>query len=115
MIVGQKVVCVNDRFDPDIAKFYIALPKKDVVYVIREVKIGVSPAGSPGEVCIYLIALNNPRSNEPPFPERGFNAERFRPLDEVQEEARRQQGQGRDDGRELVEVAVPTHEKPVFY
>jgi len=87
-------VCVDDRFDPEIAKFYTSLPKKDVVYVIREVKLGVSPQNTPGEVCLYLIGLVNPRSSTPPFPERGFNSERFRPLEEVQEKARQSQGQG---------------------
>jgi hypothetical protein len=94
---------------------YVALPKRDAAWVVRDVKIGASAEGTLGEVCVCLVGLRNPLSNVPPFPERGFNAERFRPLDEVLEEARRRQGRGRDDGREMVEVAVPTHEKPAFY
>ena len=42
MIVGQKVVCVDDKFEDWVHQFYTALPKKDTVYVIREVKIGVN-------------------------------------------------------------------------
>lgn len=85
MIVGQKVVCVDDKFHPSVAQFYTALPKKDLVYVIRRVSLGVSINGDPGEVCLHLIGLNNPRSNKPPFPERGFNSERFRPLNEKED------------------------------
>jgi hypothetical protein len=33
-------------------------------------------------VCLYLIGLENPKSTTPPYPERGFNAERFRPLED---------------------------------
>jgi hypothetical protein len=29
-----------------------------------------------------LIGLENPKSTTAPFPERGFNAERFRPLED---------------------------------
>jgi hypothetical protein len=85
MQVGQKVVCINDQFDAGIFQFYTALPKKDVVYVIREVKVGVNLKGEMGEICVYLIGLVNPKSTQPPFPERGFNAERFRPLEELQQ------------------------------
>jgi len=31
MIVGQKVLCVNDQFALGTGKFYVALPKKDAV------------------------------------------------------------------------------------
>jgi hypothetical protein len=85
MQVGQKVVCINDEFPDAIAEFYTMLPKKGLVYVIREVVLGINPQGQPGEVCLYLIGLVNPRSTTPPFPERGFSSERFRPLDEVQQ------------------------------
>jgi hypothetical protein len=88
MIVGQKVVCVDDKFPLEILKYYTALPKKDSVYVIRQVQIGVNWKMEEGEVCLYLIGLNNPKSTTPPFRERGFNAERFRPLDEIKDHAK---------------------------
>ena len=66
-----------------ISKYYAALPKAGVTYVIRNVSVGVNWSGEPGEVCLHLIGLVNPRSTTPPCPERGFNAERFRPLDEL--------------------------------
>jgi hypothetical protein len=87
MVVGQKVVCVDDNFPPEVAQFYIALPKKDQIYVIRNVVMGVNWKAEPGEVCLYLVGLNNPRSDKPPFPERGFNSERFRPLNSDEDTA----------------------------
>ncbi|HYE31606.1 MAG TPA: hypothetical protein VEH27_09265 [Methylomirabilota bacterium] len=106
MIVGQKVVCVDDKFPLGIEKFYTALPKKDVVYVIREVKIGVNMAGEPGEVAVYLVGLVNPKSSKAPFPERGFNAERFRPLEEIQEKNRARRGEG--EAKEELADAIST-------
>lgn len=85
MVVGQKVVCVDDVFPANIGLFYRELPKKDVTYVIRAVKIGVNFKGEAGEVCLYLIGLTNPTSSTPPYPERGFNSERFRPLNEKED------------------------------
>jgi len=78
------VVCVDDKFTPEQREFLTALPVKDVVYVIRAVRVGVNWRGEPGEVCLYLIGLHNPLSDKPPHPERGFNSERFRPLEEAQ-------------------------------
>ena len=85
MTVGSKVVCIDDKFPLGIEKFYTALPKAGVVYVIREMSVGVSLQGEEGEVCVLLVGIHNPRSSTPPFPERGFKAERFRPLDEMKE------------------------------
>ena len=94
MTVGSKVVCVDDKFPLGIEKFYTSLPKAGVVYVIREMSVGISLQGEEGEVCVLLVGLNNPRSNKPPFPERGFKAERFRPLDELKEKSARQVAEG---------------------
>ena len=91
MTVGSKVVCVDDKFPLGIEKFYTALPKAGVVYVIREMTVGISLQGEEGEVCVLLVGLNNPRSTTPPFPERGFKGERFRPLDEMKERNSRKQ------------------------
>lgn len=85
MCVNQKVVCVDDKFHPALAKHYTALPVKDQVYVIRQVSLGVNWQGVAGEVCLLLVGLHNPKSSKAPFPERGFTSERFRPLDEKAE------------------------------
>lgn len=88
MTVGTHVMCINGQFPLGIEKFYTALPKEGVVYVIREMKVGVNFTGEEGEVCVYLVGLHNPRSSTPPHPERGFNAERFVPLEELKERNR---------------------------
>ncbi len=85
MEVGQKVVCVDDNFPKAVILLYKSLPKKGQIYVIRDVVLGVNWKSEPGEVCLYLIGLNNPKSTTPPYPERGFNAERFRPLEEMKQ------------------------------
>lgn len=100
MIAGAKVVCVNDVFAPEIARFYRVLTKKDVIYVVRDVVLGVNDRGEPGEVCLYLVGLNNPHSDKPPYPERGFNAERFRLLETLTE--REQAAAGRPDEAPLI-------------
>ncbi len=81
---GQKVVCVDDVFPQPLASYYLALPKKDAVYVVRGVSVGISPEGGEGEIAITLIGMKNPRSSKPPHPERAFNAMRFRSLEEMQ-------------------------------
>jgi hypothetical protein len=78
---GQKVVCVDDVFPEAIKRFYWKLPVKGVTYTIRDLVPGIDPAGAPGEMCVYLTELLNPCSDKPPYPERGFKAERFRPLE----------------------------------
>ncbi len=82
MMVGQKVVCIDDNFCSAIRKLYTHLPVKDVTYVIRNVELGANPKGEPGEVCLHLVGMVNPPGTVAPFRERGFNAERFRPLDD---------------------------------
>ena len=84
-ITGQKVVCVDGSFPLGIEKFYTALPQQDTVYVVR----GMAPAvgfNMQEELAVYLVGLHNPCSDQPPYPERGFKCERFRPLDELTEE-----------------------------
>lgn len=78
---GSKVVCINDQFPTDILPFYTNLPIKDRIYIVRDLGIGVALNGEPGEVVVYLEGLPNPCSTTAPFPERGFNAERFRELE----------------------------------
>ena len=83
---GQKVVCVDDVFPDAIKRFYWKLPIKGVTYTVRDLIPGIDPRGEPGEMCVYLVELINPCSDKPPYPERGFRAERFRPL-ETEDEA----------------------------
>jgi hypothetical protein len=83
MNVGQKVVCVDDAAPLHLRQYYTTWIKKGTVYVVRGVFLGVDyQSSSPGEVGVYLLGIHNPLSNVPPFPERGFNAQRFRPIEE---------------------------------
>jgi len=91
MQVGSKVVCVDDQFPKELAQFYWRFPIEGPIYTIRDMGVGVSINGEPGEVYVLLEGIENPRSTQVPYPERGFNAERFRqiepPADEVEAEA----------------------------
>ncbi len=82
---GQKVACVDDRFPLGIEKLYSALPKKDEIYTVRDLVPGVSLSNSEGETAIYLVELVNPSNSH--GIEYGFNAERFAPLETVDETA----------------------------
>lgn len=89
MVSGTKVVCVDDRFPPEIFIYYTNLPIKDKVYTIRDVEVGVGINGEAGEIAVTLVEISNPVSKVPPHRERGFKVERFRELEpevEVEEE-----------------------------
>jgi hypothetical protein len=103
MQVGSRVICINDKFEPWITKFYISLPKKDEIYVVRHVTLGISIKGEEGEVAICLRGLHNPKSNVSPFQERAFNAERFRELEPPPVIADEEETEMADE-RELVEI-----------
>ena len=81
---GQKVACVDDNFPLGIEKLYKALPKKDEIYTVRDLVPGVSLNNSEGETAIYLVELVNPSNSH--GIEYGFNAERFAPLNTVEDE-----------------------------
>jgi hypothetical protein len=89
MVSGTKVICVDDRFPPEILIYYTNLPLKDKVYTVRDVEVGVGLNGEAGEIAVTLAELANPVSEAPPHRERGFKVERFRELEpevEVAEE-----------------------------
>jgi hypothetical protein len=84
--VGDKAVCVDDKFPPDIGKLYDALPVKDVTYVVRDIRLGINLTLE-GDVSVLLIGLVNPKADSKASLERGFRADRFRPLEELQNES----------------------------
>jgi len=89
VVSGTKVICVDDRFPPEILIYYTNLPLKDRVYTIRDVEVGVGLDGEAGEIAVTLVEIANPNSKMPPHRERGFKIERFRELEpevEVAEE-----------------------------
>jgi hypothetical protein len=77
---GQKVVCVNGQFPLGIEKFYAEVPKEGNTYTIRDIVPGISFRLEEGEVAVYLIEITGPLNVHDI--ERGFNAERFAPLDQ---------------------------------
>lgn len=81
MVSGTKVVCVDDRFPPEIFIYYTNLPIKDKVYTIRDVEVGIGLNGEAGEIAVTLVEISNPVSKVPPHRERGFKVERFRELE----------------------------------
>lgn len=100
---GQRVVCINDDFEPWVYDIYRALPKKDKIYTVRSVGIGrsnptfavnddaeIKLTGAEFDMLILLKELNNPDDPHSSVKqELGFRAERFAPLQEetVEEEA----------------------------
>ena len=98
--VGDKVVCVDDKFPPDISELYTALPVKDVTYVVRDIRLGINLTLE-GDVSVLLIGLVNPKADSKANLERGFRADRFRPLEELQNEKRARQTD--EEKKELLE------------
>src|SRR5471032_2814510 len=88
--IGDKVVCVDYKFPPDIGKLYDALPVKDTTYVVRDIRLGINLTLE-GDVSVLLIGLVNPKADSKAGLERGFRADRFRPLEEMQNENRESQ------------------------
>jgi len=82
--IGDKVVCVDDKFPPAIGKLYDALPVKDSTYVVRDIRLGINLTLE-GDVSVLLIGLVNPKADSKSALERGFRADRFRPLQEMRE------------------------------
>lgn len=89
---GQRVVCINDTFPPNISALYRELPVKDREYIIRDLYPANTFGGEP-EVGVRLAGMYNP---PPPHwnckDELGFSADRFAPLEPsaVQEKANEQ-------------------------
>ena len=98
--IGDKVVCVDDHFPPDISQLYDALPVKDSVYVVRDIRLGINLTME-GDVSVLLVGLVNPKADSKSALERGFRADRFRPLDELRSE--KTAGQSEEEKRELLQ------------
>jgi hypothetical protein len=97
---GQKVVCINDEFEPWVYDLYRSLPKKGRIYTVRAVGVGRSnPKFSVNDdaeiqlktaefdILILLHELLNPDDPHSSVKqELGFRSERFAPLQEDTEE-----------------------------
>ncbi len=88
---GQKVVCVDDRFPAWAVKIYTDLPKKGVVYTIREVCLRreTIKGSEAATVALLLHELHNPPDpSHKEHEELAFKSERFAPLHEEEMETR---------------------------
>jgi hypothetical protein len=97
---GQKVVCIDDRFDPWVYDLYRALPRKDRTYTVRAVRAGRSNpvfsvnddaeirlTGADFDLLILLEELLNPDDPHSSVKqELGFRSDRFAPLETDEEE-----------------------------
>lgn len=98
--VGDKVICINDKFPGWVVDLYQQLPKRYSTYTVRAVRLGrgnpvneaqmpgcgVKPGDQDGEVQVLLAELRN--AADPVHighGELGFKAERFRKREEKTE------------------------------
>lgn len=97
---GQRVVCIDDHFEPWVYDLYKALPKRNEIYTVRamgagrsnprfalteDAKLTISAADY--DILILLEELHNPDDPHSSVKqELGFRAERFAPLAEDLEE-----------------------------
>ena len=79
---GQKVSCIDGKFPIGIEKLYVALPKEGETYTIRDIAPGQGFDLQP-EVAVTLVEIHNPVGAG--GLERSFNAERFAPLEEIED------------------------------
>jgi len=82
MVKGQKVVCVDDKVEPEIRRLYDKWISKGATYVIRDVMLAQNRKAEWGEVGLLLQGIVNPTQSIPPHQERSFNSERFRPIED---------------------------------
>ncbi|MDF1656813.1 MAG: hypothetical protein P1U81_03310 [Verrucomicrobiales bacterium] len=97
---GQRVVCIDDSFEPWVFDLYKSLPKKNSIYTVKAVKSGrsnpqfvvddnanLSIGAAEFDILILLEELPNPNDPHSSIEqELGFRAERFAPLQEDLEE-----------------------------
>lgn len=93
---GQRVVCIDDQFDPWVYDLYKALPRKNGIYTVRALGMGRSNptfaldeearlkiTAAEFDLLILLEELHNPEDPHSTIrQELGFRAERFAPLEE---------------------------------
>ena len=92
---GEKVVCIDDRFHPEIAFLYTALPEKGNTYTVRECEPGRAKwmSSQKGwdsvDMKVLLVELTNPVDPSTTMgcpSELGFAARRFAPLEDIERE-----------------------------
>jgi len=105
---GQPVTCIDDKFPLGIEKLYPSLPVKGELYVIRDIVPGVGVDGdrNKGAVCVYLIEIQGSINKH--GIERGFDGQRFAPLQTDDETEEEEYGDSKKESRpELVPAGNP--------
>ena len=111
---GQKVVCINDQFEPWVYDLYTALPKKDRIYTVRSIAAGrsnpkfsvnddaeIQLTDAEFDILLLLKELQNPDDPHSSLKqELGFRSERFAPLQTDSEEAEEKELIGVGTGKE---------------
>ena len=91
---GEKVVCIDDRFHPEIAYLYTALPEKGTTYTVRECEPGrakwvsAQKGWDSVDMKVLLVELVNPMDPSTAMgcpSELGFAARRFAPLESIRD------------------------------
>lgn len=109
--IGEKVVCVDDRFHPEIAFLYTALPVKGKTYTVRDCEPGrakwvsAQKGWDSVDMKVLLVELTNPLdpSTLKGCPsELGFAARRFAPLQSVPDEEEQSTEWVPEEKRDLV-------------
>jgi len=89
---GEKIVCINDTFESLHRKIYRELPKKGIVYTVRECSLGRLKTGAANPGVSYRILLEeisndlDPYMDEATAEELGFRSDRFAPVTPIAKE-----------------------------
>ena len=82
-IKGQQIVCVDDQFHPSLYQYFPSMPIKDRIYTVRDMAPG-QDLELQEQLVVYLEEIIGSVNRH--GLERGFNAERFVPLTELDTE-----------------------------
>ena len=88
----EKVICINDKFHPEIAYLYDMLPVKKTIYTIRDCSLGTTNVFAADQNISYRVLLDELINKTDPFTETGcreelgFRSDRFAPVEEISEE-----------------------------
>lgn len=105
---GDRLICIDDKFHPEIAFLFKELPIKNNIYVCRDCTIGTKNPwnGNIHDHISYKVLLEELHNDVDPCTikgcneEMGFASDRFRELDQISEEE-----------EEVVYVGVGTDKK----
>ncbi len=115
---GEKVACIDDKFEPWVYDLYRALPKKDKIYTVRAMRSGrsnprfvvnddaeIKLTGAEFDILVLLEELiNDDDPHSSVKQELGFRAERFAPLLTEDEEVEAYEYVGTGKGQKRIEL-----------